>query len=115
MFDLNKVSTQRRRRRKESRAHIDFQAINECALFHLPELLHRWVPDGIQKGREWIARNPRRTDHRLGSFCINLDTGKWADFATDARGGDVVSLAAYLAGMGQAEAAHHLAEMLRMN
>jgi hypothetical protein len=41
-----------------------------------------------------------------------MTTGKWADFAIDEGGGDPVSLAAYLAGTGQAEAARALADML---
>ena len=59
-----------------------------------------------------MARNPTRADRRLGSFKINMVTGRWGDFATAARGGDVVSLAAYLAGTGQMEAARNLANML---
>ena len=43
---------------------------------------------------------------------MNTETGKWADFATGAAGGDVVSLAAYLSGIGQADAARALADML---
>jgi hypothetical protein len=39
-------------------------------------------------------------------------TGRWSDFATNARGGDVVSLAAYLAHLNQAQAAEKLAGML---
>ena len=37
---------------------------------------------------------------------------RWADFATGDKGGDVVSLAAYLSGTGQTEAARALADML---
>ena len=60
-----------------------------------------------------MALNPRRVDLRLGSFRVNLQTGQWADFAlTDARGGDPVSLAAYLSGKTQADAARALAAML---
>jgi hypothetical protein len=59
-----------------------------------------------------VARNPRRQDRHLGSFRVNLRTGRWADFATGDRGGDVVSLAAFLAGISQADAARHLARML---
>jgi hypothetical protein len=70
------------------------------------------VPDGVARGAEYIARNPRRADRRPGSFSINLRTGKWSDFATGDKGGDVVSLAAYLLGTGQAEAARALADML---
>ena len=43
---------------------------------------------------------------------MNLRTGRWADFATGDRGGDPVSLAAYLHGLGQYKAARKLAEML---
>ena len=61
------------------------------------------------------ARNPRRADRNPGSFRINTSTGRWADFATDDNGGDVVSLAAYLADIEQAEAARRLADMLGMS
>lgn len=64
------------------------------------------------EGREWVARNPRRADRQLGSFKINLRTGRWADFATTDRGGDPVSLAAFLFSLSQAEAASRLASML---
>ena len=78
-----------------------------------PRWVARWLPDGRREGREWVALNPRRNDRSPGSFRINLQTGKWADFATDdARGGDPVSLAAYLFGASQGEAARSLAAML---
>ncbi len=94
---------------------LDFCRINEAALLVLPVLLSRWLPDGRRKGSEWVARNPRRADHRPGSFSVNMRTGQWADFATNDRGGDVVSLAAYLAGTRQMEAAQRLADMLGMH
>ncbi len=91
---------------------LDFQAINRAGLASLPALLRRWLPDGRLAGREYEARNPRRADRRPGSFRINVISGKWADFATGDGGGDVVSLAAFLSGTGQAEAARALADML---
>ncbi len=91
---------------------LDFDSINRAGLASLPALLRRWLPDGRLVGREYTARNPRRADRRPGSFKVNVNTGKWADFATDDAGGDVVSLAAYLSGTGQAEAARALAGML---
>lgn len=93
---------------------INFDKINQAALGSLFEILQRWLPDGRCEGREFVARNPTRSDHRLGSFKINLDTGRWADFATGDRGGDVVSLAAYLSHTSQAEAARNVAAMLGM-
>ena len=93
----------------------DFDGINRAALAHLPEILARWLPDGRVEGAEYVARNPMRADRRPGSFKINLRTGQWADFATDDQGGDPVSLAAYLADCGQAEAARELAAMLGLD
>ena len=92
---------------------VDFEAINAAALPHLPTLCARWLPDGRREGHEWSSRNPRRVDRRPGSFKVNLVTGQWADFAlSDARGGDLVSLAAYLSGQSQTQAARALATML---
>lgn len=98
-----------------SRIRIDFAAINDMALAALPSLLRRWLPDGRIEGREYSAINPTRDDHKLGSFKVNLNTGKWADFATGDKGGDPISLAAYLAGIGQADTARRVADMLGMN
>lgn len=91
---------------------IDFHTINTAAKAALPALLARWLPDGKRHGREWVARNPTRADNRAGSFSVNMVSGAWGDFATGARGGDPVSLAAYLAGTTQANAARELAAML---
>lgn len=90
----------------------DFDAVNRAALAALPALVRRWLPDGRPEGPEYVARNPRRSDRRPGSFKVNLRSGRWADFATGDKGGDVVSLAAYLGGLSQIEAARSLAEML---
>lgn len=94
---------------------IDFAGINRAALGVLPSLLSRWLPGGRYEGHEYVARNPRRADRNLGSFRINTATGRWSDFATDDKGGDVVSLAAYLADIKQVEAARRLADMLGMS
>lgn len=94
-------------------ARLDFQSINQAALGALPALLGRWLPDGKKQAHEWVALNPKRSDRKPGSFSVNLNTGRWADFAEpDARGGDIISLAAYLAGITQYEAACELAKML---
>lgn len=91
---------------------IDFRAINDAALARLPTLLRRWLPDGKLEGGEWSARNPLRPDRHLGSFKVNIRTGRWSDFAIGVGGGDVISLAAYLGDVGQAEAARRLADMM---
>ena len=88
---------------------IDFPAINRAALGYLPSLVRTWLPDGRRQGGEWVALNPRRGDKRPGSFSVNLRTGKWADFAVGDKGGDPVSLAAYIFNTTQSEAARTLA------
>lgn len=93
---------------------IAFDRINAAARSVLPSLLDRWLPGGRRVGREWVTRNPRRDDRRPGSFKVNMATGKWADFATGDSGGDPISLAAYLAGTSQIEAARQLADMLEV-
>ena len=93
-------------------AMTTFDVINRAALAALPAVLGRLIPGGKTLGREYVARNPTRADRRAGSFKINLRTGHWADFATSDKGGDPVSLCAYVEGVSQAEAARRLARML---
>jgi hypothetical protein len=92
--------------------HVDFVGINQAALGYLPSLVRTWCPQGRMCGHEWQALNPTRNDKTPGSFSINTRTGKWADFSTGDRGGDCVSLAAYLFGLSQTEAARVLATTL---
>jgi DNA primase len=81
---------------------------------NIPLIVKRWLPDGRREGNEWVTRNPTRADKNPGSFKINLRTGRWADFATGHIGGDAISLAAYLFGLSQVEAARKLALMLNV-
>lgn len=98
--------------RRSQTPFVDFEAINRAAMSRLPDILGRWLPGGRTKGHEYTVRNPRRNDHKPGSFRINLNTGRWGDFATNDRGGDPVSLAAYLFNLSQMDAARKLADML---
>jgi hypothetical protein len=93
---------------------IDFARVNRAALARLDDILHRWLPGGRVEGNEYVVLNPRWPDRRIGSFKINLKTGKWADWSSGDKGGDPVSLAAFLYDLGQAEAARRLADMLRV-
>ncbi|KIC48914.1 hypothetical protein RA29_14750 [Tateyamaria sp. ANG-S1] len=53
-----------------------------------------------------------RADRNIGSFCINVRSGLWADFATGGSGGDIISFVAYVRGTRQIEAAKELAGIL---
>jgi hypothetical protein len=97
------------------RDSINFIAINSSALFILPALLRRWLPAGRIVGGEYVALNPTRHDKNPGSFKVRLTgnrAGAWADFATNERGGDIISLAAYVHGLSQVEAAKLLLQMM---
>jgi hypothetical protein len=85
------------------RISIDFAAINREALGCLPAVLRRLLPNGRREGKEYVALNPRRGDRRLGSFKINLRTGRWADFAIGDKGSDPVSLVAFIEDCKQGE------------
>jgi hypothetical protein len=104
--------TQSAQRRKPRHPKTNFAAINRAVAPHIEHLVRAWLPDGRRHGHEWVARNPRRHDRRPGSFSINLRTGRWADFASGDRGGDLISLAAFLFGTSQIEAARTLAATL---
>ena len=88
-----------------------FEDINRAAL------AGSVYPQALAARRAWPwpgvhGPQPQRNDRRPGSFKVNLRSGKWSDFATGDKGGDPISLAAYLHGLGQGEAARRLADML---
>ena len=97
---------------KSSHGYIDFSAVNQAAMAALPAIVARLIPGGKILGHEYVALNPTRNDRRPGSFKINVRTGRWSDFATGDRGGDPVSLCAYVEKCSQVEAARRLARML---
>ncbi|QQR68897.1 MAG: hypothetical protein IPI58_08720 [Alphaproteobacteria bacterium] len=90
----------------------DFLRVHEQAMPFLPAILRRLLPQGKIDGHEYVALNPRRADSALGSFKVNLLTGKWADFAVDASGGDVTSLVAYVLRLSQSDAARAVMRMI---
>lgn len=94
---------------------LDFKAVAAAALARADSLVREWLPDGKRIGAEWQALNPTRSDGQSGSFSVNLNTGVWADFATDDAGGDLVSLYAYLNRLDQGQAARQLAERMGMS
>lgn len=91
---------------------IDFSAIAQAALNQALPLLQSWLPEGRKSGVEYKAKNPRRADRTVGSFSVNTNTGRWADFASGDAGGDLISLYAYLHACSQLAAARELASIL---
>ncbi len=89
---------------------IDFKSINAAVLPRLGNLLPRWLPGGRAEAGEYVCASLEGGQGR--SCSVNLDTGAWGDFATDAKGGDPISLWAAIRGIKQGEAARELARDL---
>lgn len=89
---------------------IDFQGIAQAALQNAAQLLPQWFPAGKWKGREFTIG---ALDGRPGgSLSINSQTGVWSDFATDEKGGDLISLYAAAYRLTQSAAAKQISDML---
>ncbi len=86
---------------------INFEEINQAALFRYPDLLHSWLPGGKVNGSEYECGDISGGSGK--SMKVNTTTGKWSDFAAGITGGDPVSLYAAIYNMQQIDAAKQLA------
>ena len=93
-------------------AFANFETVARAALAQAQTLVPAWLPEGRQHGPEYISRNPTRSDAAAGSFSINLQSGAWSDFATGDKGGDLISLYAYLHRLTQGKACSDLSKQL---
>ena len=66
------------------------------------------LPGGRWQNNEYVVLNPTRNDTTPSSFSINGTSGKWADFATDKAGNDLIGLTAYIKNITPLEACHHI-------
>lgn len=91
-------------------AAIDFAALAAALLQRSHQLVPQWLPGGRMRGREWVCGSLAGD---AGESCsVNLDSGRWADFAGNERGGDLVSLYAAIHGLSDAQAARELMQQL---
>lgn len=101
--------------RPESKlGQVDFNGTARSALIQSLQVVENLLPNGRRNGHEWVSKNPTRQDKSPGSFSVNLKTGRWADFATSESGGDLISLAAYINGTRQSDAAIYLNRLLNL-
>lgn len=69
---------------------INFAALADALLARAATLVPMWLPGGVQRGHEYVCGSVQGV---AGDSCaVNLASGKWADFAGDERGNDLVSL-----------------------
>lgn len=86
----------------------DFKSLNDKLLSHAREIVSDLLPGGKPIGREWTCGD---LTGKPGNSCkVNLDTGRWSDFASGTdQGGDLISLYAAIHNVSQPEAAGQLA------
>ena len=82
---------------------IDFERVSGMTLPHLETLLPELLPGGRLIGREYTCGD--LSGGSGDSLKVNIDNGRWADFADTVKGGDPVSLVAAVRNCGQGEAA----------
>lgn len=91
----------------------DFKTIAARALDRIEAVCARWLPNGKRAGHEWETGDRHGAAGKsLKVHLTGSKSGQWADFAAGDKGGDLVSLVAYVDGIPQGEAARKLAEFL---
>lgn len=85
---------------------IAFEVLAQHLLSDPWELLKAWLPNGRRQGREWCVGSLQGEAGQ--SLKINIDSGKWKDFATGERGQDLIALYAAMHQLSQGEAAKAL-------
>jgi hypothetical protein len=66
------------------------------------------LPGGKWQNNEYVVLNPTRNDTKPSSFSINGNSGKWADFATNEAGNDLIGLTSYVKSISPLEACYHI-------
>lgn len=86
---------------------LNYAALAAELLPRAEELVTAWLPGGKRVGHEWQCGS---LAGGKGSSCsVNLVNGAWADFASDEKGNDLLSLYAAIHGLKMAKACVELA------
>lgn len=87
---------------------LDFEGLGRDLVGRARELLPDWLPGGRMVGREYTCGSIHGEEG--DSLKVNVNTGKWADFSSTEKGGDLISLYAAIKNIGQGDAAKDLAD-----
>jgi hypothetical protein len=85
---------------------LDFNALAQRLLLGSETLVPQWLPGGRRRGHEWVCGDLSGGEGT--SLSVNLLSGRWADFATSDRGGDLIDLYAAIHELTMAEAYREL-------
>jgi hypothetical protein len=87
---------------------LDFSALAQRLLISAETLVPQWLAGGRRRGHEWVCGDLAGGE---GDSCgVNLLSGRWADFATSERGGDLISLYAAIHEITMGEAYRELSD-----
>ena len=87
---------------------LNFDEVKQILQGNVRQILADICPGGRMIGDEWTCGTI--SGGKGDSFKFNVKSQRWADFATDARGGDVISLYACQRSIKQLDAAKELSE-----
>lgn len=91
----------------------NFIIINNYLLSNISYFLAQWLPSGRKIGNEYKCGSLQGEPGK--SLCINMQTGKWSDFATGESGGDLISLYAGIYSLSQGDALKKLADLCNIS
>jgi len=95
---------------------IDIKQIAQYAQPYTQQIAAEYAPGGHIEAGEYVSLNPTRSDKSKGSFRININSGRWADYAVSGvAGGDIISYVAYITNQSQFNAAKEIADRLNIN
>lgn len=87
---------------------LDFTSLAQRLLLNADTLVPQWLRDGRRRGHEWVCGDLGGSE---GDSCsVNLLSGRWADFATGDKGGDLISLYAAIHEISMGDAYRELAD-----
>lgn len=88
---------------------VNFDEVKNLCHGRIRELLPLWLPGGSVSGNEYECGDIHGGAGK--SLKVNLNTGMWADFAANIKGGDLISLYAAIKSIGQKEACNELSKL----
>ena len=86
---------------------INFAALADALLQRADTLLPAWLPGGAKRGHEYVCAS--LSGGQGSSLSVNITNGRWADFATDEKGRDLVGLYAAINDLDMGHAAVQVA------
>ena len=88
---------------------INFSALADALLLRADSLVTDWLPGGTRRGHEYVCGS--LSGGAGSSTSVNMTNGRWADFAADEKGNDLISLYAAINDLSMGHAAVAIARL----